>query len=130
MGGRGSYDHSAECIPIEKREYVQIGSFNGIKILEGITIKNGKPPVMSNTADTVYAIWSDTAKCIKSVLYYKNHVLYKAIDIVGEKSHWHNVKINASTGEIGRKTHDHQNFHELSETQWKLVNQLMEWKKK
>lgn len=130
MGGRGSFDVINQCIPIENQQYTKIGSYNGIKIIEGITMKNGKPPVMSNTANTVYAVWSNTAGRIKHVLFYKNHVLVKAIDIDGDKSHWHNVYINSATGEIGRKTHDKKNTFDLSPSQWKLVNVLSKWKKK
>lgn len=130
MGGRGSFNKEAKSIPIENRQYTQIGSFNGIKIIDGITIKNGKPPVMSNTANTVYAVWSKNAKRIKHVLYYKDHVLYKAVDLDGAQSHWHKVYIDSTTGEIGRKTHDKDNIFALSPSQWKLVNTLNKWKKK
>lgn len=130
MGGRGAFNHKAGFIPVENRRYKQIGEFNGIKIIDSDTIKNGKTPVMSNTANTAYAIWSQTAGRIKSILFYKKHILYKEIDIMGTKSHWHNVSVDKTTGEIGRTTHDKSNTFKLSKSQWKLVKVLSKWRKK
>ncbi|MGN0222850.1 MAG: hypothetical protein ACI4AM_02360 [Muribaculaceae bacterium] len=128
MGGRGSFDFTTNSIPLENRQYVYLDSFNGIKIIKGITIKNGKPPVMSNTANTAYAVWSDTAARIKHILFYRDHILYKAIDIEGEDSHWHNVSIDSATGVIGRTTHNRKNTFEPSSSEWKLVKALEKWK--
>lgn len=130
MGGRGSFNKISDNIPIENRQYRQIGFLNGIKIIEGITIKNGRPPVMSNSANTVYAVWSSTAGRIKHVLFYKNHVLYKAVDLEGGNSHWHSVRIDPITFVIGRVSHDSRNIHELSASQWKLVKMLEKWKRR
>lgn len=87
IGGRGAFDISSQCIPLERRQYHQIGSHNGIKIIEGITINNAKTPVMSNTANTAYAIWSQNANRITSILFYRNHILYKQIDVDASNSH-------------------------------------------
>lgn len=129
MGGRGSFDHSSGTIPIEHREYVEIGTIEGIKIIEGISTKNGKTPVMSNSADTAYAVWSETAGKIKHVFYYKDHVLYKAIDLEGSKSHWHHVTVDKETGKIGRISHDPDNVKQLLASQWELVRTLERWRK-
>lgn len=129
MGGRGSYDPKTGTIPVENRKYRQIGTFNGIKIIESDHFKNGKPPVMSNTKNTAYAVWSNTAGRIKHVLFYKNHVLTKTIDLDGSKSHWHNVKVNKD-GEIGRIPHDPENVFKPSASQWKLIKALTKWRKK
>jgi hypothetical protein len=85
---------------------------------------------MSNTADTVYAVWSESAGRIKHIFYYKNHVLYYSIDLEGKNSHAHHVIVNPKTGDIGRKTHSKDNYLELSAQEWNLVNKFSQWKKK
>ncbi len=129
MGGRGSYDQSSNSIPFANREYSLIGTYGNIQIIEGIKSKNGKTPVMSNGKNSVYAVWSETVGCIKHVFYYKNHVLYKAVDLEGAKSHWHKVNVNPETGEIGRISHDKENVFKPTPEMWDMINHLMKWKK-
>lgn len=129
MGSRGAYDRASQSIPIERREYITIGSYKNIKIIEGITTTNGKTPVMSNSANTVYAVYSQDAGRIKHVFIYKNHILVKAIDLEGDKSHWHNVTINPQTGEIGRSPHAKLNSFEPTKGMWALIHALEKWKK-
>lgn len=117
-------------IPVENRKYKTLDVVDGIKIIEDFETKNGKTPVMSKTADTVYAIWSQSAGRIKHIFYYKNHVLYYAIDMEGKNSHAHNVYVNTKTGEIGRKTHSKENYLKLSTKEWYIVNKLEKWTKK
>jgi hypothetical protein len=38
--------------------------------------------------------------------------------------------MDPKTGEIGRKTHDKNNWEELSAKEWVLVNKLGKWTKK
>ena len=130
MGGRGSFDKATMSIPVEKRKYKTFDVVDGIKIIEDFESGNGKTPVMSNTADTVYAVWSGSAGRIKHIFYYKNHVLNYSIDLEGKNSHAHNVYVDPRTGEIGRKTHDKKNRLELSPKEWIIVNKLEKWKKK
>ena len=130
MGGRGSFDKATMSIPVEKRKYKTLDVVDGIKIIEDFESGNGKTPVMSNTADTVYAVWSGSAGRIKHIFYYKNHVLNYSIDLEGKNSHAHNVYVDPRTGEIGRKTHDKKNRLELSPKEWIIVNKLEKWKKK
>lgn len=130
MGGRGSFDKTTMSIPVENRKYKTLDVVDGIKIIEDFETKNGKTPVMSDTADTVYAIWSQSAGRIKHIFYYKNHVLYYAIDMEGNNSHAHNVYVNTKTGEIGRKTHSKENYLKLSTKEWYIVNKLEKWTKK
>lgn len=66
---------------------------------------------------------------IKQVLFYKNHIPYKQIDIQGSHSHWHKVKVGAD-GEIGRISHDPENVFKPTKSQWKLINALSKWRKK
>lgn len=130
MGGRGSFDIATMSIPVENRKYKTLDVVDGIKIIEDFESGNGKTPVMSNTADTVYAVWSESAGRIKHIFYYKNHVLYYSIDLEGKNSHAHKVFINSKTGEIGRKTHSKGNYLELSPKEWFIVNKLSKWIKK
>ena len=129
MGGRGSFDKTTMSIPVENRKYKTLDVVDGIKIIEDFESGNGKTPVMSNSADTVYAVWSQSAGRIKHIFYFKNHVLYYAIDLEGKNSHAHNVFINPKTGEIGRKTHSKDNRHELSTQEWHIVKKLEKWTK-
>lgn len=129
MGGRGSFDVRSGSISVENRMCHQIGEYNGIKILDSDHFKNGRPPVMSNTKNTAYAIWSSTAGRIKQVLFYKNHIPYKQIDIQGSLSHWHKVKVGTD-GEIGRISHDSENVFKPTKSQWKLIKALSKWRKK
>lgn len=129
MGGRGSFDKATMSIPVENRKYVTLDVVDGIKIIADLESGNGKTPVMSNTANTVYAVWSEKAGRIKHVFFYKNHMLYYAIDLEGKKSHAHNVYVNPETGEIGRKTHSKSNYLELSPKDWNIVNNLEKWTK-
>jgi len=130
MGGRGSFDKATMSIPVEKRKYKTLDVVDGIKVIEDFESGNGKTPVMSNTANTVYAVWSESAKRIKHIFYYKNHVLYYSIDLEGKNSHAHKVFVNPKTGEIGRKTHSKDNYLELSAKEWNLVNKFEKWTKK
>ena len=130
MGGRGSFDRATMSIPVENRKYKTLDVVDGIKIIEDFESGNGKTPVMSNTADTVYAVWSEAAGRIKHIFYYKNHMLYYAIDMEGSNSHAHNIYVNPKTGEIGRKSHSKNNRIELSPSEWIIVNKLGKWKKK
>ncbi|MBQ8655848.1 MAG: hypothetical protein IJ527_02135 [Prevotella sp.] len=130
MGGRGSFDKATMSIPVEKRKYKTLDVVDGIKIIEDFESSNGKTPVMSNTANTIYAVWSGTAGRIKHIFYYKNHVLYYSIDLEGKNSHAHNVYVDPKTGKIGRKTHSNGNHLELSTKEWNLVKKLEKWTKK
>lgn len=130
MGGRGSFDHTLQSIPLEKREYTPLGKFGNISIIEGITTTNGKTPVMSNSANSVYAVYSQTAGRIKHVFYYENHILKKAIDLEGSNSHWHYVKVDPQTGKIGRITHEKGNAFKPDAEMWKLINDLSKWRKR
>ena len=114
MGGRGSFDRATMSIPVEKRKYRTLEVVDGVKIIEDFESGNGKTPVMSNTADTVYAVWSESADRIKHIFYYKDHVLHYAIDLEGNKSHAHKMYVNPSTGEIGRKSQFKSNTFELT----------------
>lgn len=129
MGGRGSFDETTMSIPVQNRKYKTLDVVDGIKIIEDFETLNGKTPVMSNTANTVYAVYSNKAGRIKHIFYYKDHILHYQIDIEGNKSHAHNVYVNPKTGEIGRKTHSKENYFELNQNQWNIVNNLAKWKK-
>ena len=130
MGGRGSFDKATMSIPVANRKYKTLDVVDGIKVIEDFESGNGKTPVMSNTADTVYAVWSESAGRIKHIFFYKDHVLYYSIDLEGKNSHAHNVYINPKTGEIGRKTHSKENHLELNAKEWNLVKKFSQWKKK
>lgn len=130
MGGRGSFDKATMSIPVENRKYRLLDIWNGIKIIEDFESGNGKTPVMSNTANVIYAVWSESAGRIRHVFYYKNHMLYYAIDLEGKNSHAHNVYYDPKTGEIGRKTHSKDNYLALNAKEWNIVNYLSKWKKK
>lgn len=130
MGGRGSFDEATMSIPVQNRKYKTLDVVDGIKIIEDFESGNGKTPVMSNTADTVYAVWSKSAGRIKHIFYYKDHFLYYAIDLEGKKSHSHKVFVDHKTGIIGRKTHDKSNRFDLNPKEWNIVNKLSIWKKK
>lgn len=130
MGGRGSFDFEAQCIPLENREYTPIGNYGNISIIEGITTTNGKTPVMSNRANSIYAVYSQNAGRIKHVFYYENHILTKTIDLEGSKSHWHNVTVDPKTGSIGRISHDEGNVFKPNAEMWNLINFLSKWRKK
>jgi len=129
MGGRGSFDKSTKSIPVENRKYKTLDVIDGIKIIEDFESGNGKTPVMSNTADTIYAVWSESAGRIKHIFYYKDHYLYYSIDLEGKSSHAHHVYVNPETGEIGRKTHSKNNYLLLSPDEWNLVKNFEKWKK-
>lgn len=129
MGGRGTFDHASQSIPLENREYTPIGKYGNISIIEGITTTNGKTPVMSNSANSVYAVYSQDAGRIKHIFYYENHILKKAIDLEGSKSHWHKVSFDPATGQIGRLSHDKGNFFKPDDEMWKLIKTLSKWKK-
>ena len=130
MGGRGSFDKATMSIPVQNRKYKTLDVVDGIKIIEDFESGNGKTPVMSNTANTVYAVWSKSAGRIKHIFYYKDHFLYYAIDMEGKNSHSHNVFVNHKTGIIGRKTHKKSNIFELKPEEWIIVNKLAKWQKK
>lgn len=129
MGGRGSFDTKSESIPVENRKYQQIGKYNGITIIDSTHFKNGRSPVMSNTPNTAYAVWSQTAGRIKQVIFYKDHIPYKQIDIQGPSSHWHKIEVG-SDGQIGRISHDPDNVFKLSKSELKLIIALAKWRKK
>lgn len=131
MGGRGSFDTETQSIPVENRKYKELDVIDGIKVIEHTEIKNGPTPVMSNTANTVYAVYSGTAKRIAHVFFYEDHVLKYMIDIEdGDKSHSHKMFINKETGEIGRKSHSKKNEFVLTNEEKELVKRLKQWKKK
>lgn len=130
MGGRGSFDSLTQSIPVEKRKYKELDVIDGIKVIADFESKNGKTPVMSNTANTVYAVYSEAAGRIKHLFFYKNHVLDFAIDIEGNKSHGHKIFIDKATGSIGRKSHSKDNLYPLTDHQWKIVKKFMTWNNK
>lgn len=129
MGGRGSYDPVTQSIPVENRKYREMDVIDGIKIISDIESKNGKTPVMSNTANTIYAVYSEAAGRIKHLFFYKNHTLEYAIDIEGDKSHGHKIYVDKEAGIIGRKSHSKDNLYPLNDEQWKLVKKIMKWHK-
>lgn len=128
MGGRGAIDPEMDIIPIDKRRFVQIGVANGLKVIEDPVAKNGKTPLLSNTPDTAYAVYSQKAHRIKHVFFYKNHILKIAIDLDDSGPHWHKVFFNKD-GTIGRKTHDSNNTFPLKPNQWSYIKGLYTWKK-
>lgn len=130
MGGRGSFDKTTMSIPVENRKYKTLDIVEGIKVIEDFESGNGKTPVMSNSSNTKYAVWSESAGRIKHIFYFKNHVLYYSIDLEGANSHAHNVYVDPKTGNIGRKSHSKDNRLELSAKEWYIVNKLSKWTKK
>lgn len=129
MGGRGSFDKDTQSIPLENREYTEIGRIGDIKVIEGISTLNGKTPVMSNSASSIYGVYSQKAGRIKHIFYYENHILVKAIDIDGANSHWHQVSYNPETGQIGRLSHDPGNRFDPDSAMWNLINAVSRWRK-
>lgn len=129
MGGRGSFDVMTQSIPVENRKYTTLDVLNGVKVIQDIESGNGKTPVMSNTADTVYAVYSEKAGRIKHIFFYENHVLKFSIDLEGDKSHGHKIYVNPKTGEIGRKSHSKDNIQKLTAKQWEMVKLFGKWKK-
>ena len=114
---------------MENRKYKTLAVIDGVKIIEDYESGNGKTPVMSNTANTIYAVYSEKAGRIKHIFYYKDHILTYAIDIEGDKSHAHKIFVDIDSGAIGRESHNKKNTFELTQQEWELVKKLMQWKK-
>ncbi len=66
MGGRGTYDLESQSIPVENRKYITLDVIDGIKVIADYITKNGRTPVLSNTADTVYAVYSEKSRSHKA----------------------------------------------------------------
>lgn len=129
MGGRGSYNYSTGSIPIENRFFEQIGMLDGIKVLRHKTNAGKSTPVMSNTANTAYAVFSKKENKITSLYFYKNHTLYRSVDIEDNgHAHAHHWEYNPKTGIITRKRHDSSNIFPLTSKETNLVNNARKWK--
>lgn len=129
MGGRGAFDINygrTGGIRLDKREYSCIGTLGRIKIIQCDTKRNNPTTTYSNTSNTTYYAYSKENRRIERIYYFRNHKLIKSVDFKpNEAPHvhfWH-------AGQVGRKSHDKCNIHDLSERDNRLMQQALEYNK-
>lgn len=130
MGGRGQF--VASCghgISEEYREYSTISQIGRIKVVQWDKGTNNATITYSNTPNTTYYAYSKERKRIEKIYFYRNHRLYKSIDLDIDKGtpHVHYWKEGKS---VGRKSHDPNNVFSLSGRDERLVRQAQEWNAK
>lgn len=121
MGARGAFDRRygrTGGIPLENRHYSSIGKLGNIKVIQCDDKSNNPSPTYSNTANTTYFSYSKENKRIERICYYKDHKLVKTVDFKpGEEPHVHYW--NGTV--VGRKAHDKNNHHALSDRDKRLM---------
>jgi len=129
MGGRGAFEKSGmHGISEEHREYSTISQIGRIKVVQWDKGSNNKPMTYSNTPNTTYYSYSKEHHWIEKIFFYRNHRLYKSIDMKpGETPHVHYWKEGKS---VGRKSHDPNNVYPLSGRDKRLVIQAKTWNRK
>lgn len=130
MGGRGAfYKSGGSGIAKEYREYSTISQIGRIKVVIWEAGKNNATINFSNTPNTTYYSCSKERMRIEKIYFYRNHRLYKSIDLDIDKGtpHVHYWKEGKS---VGRKSHDPNNVFQLSGRDARLVRQAQEWNDK
>ena len=129
MGGRGAFERSGgQGIAKEEREYSTISQIGRIKVVQWDNGTNNRTITYSNTPNTTYYSYSKENGRIEHVYFYRDHRLYKSIDMKsGETPHVHYWREGQT---VGRKSHDPNNHFELSGRDTRLVKQAQEWNAK
>ena len=124
MGGRGAYSAdygNSGGIPIEKREYSEVGKIGNIKVIQSDETSNNRTPTYSNSKNTTYFAYSKERDRIEAIYYYRNHRLVRSVDFgknMGETPHVHYW---SPSGMVGRKRHDKRNVFELTKRDKRLM---------
>lgn len=122
MGDRGSYSSSygkTGGIPLDNRNYSEVGKMGGIKVIQSDLTSNNHTPTYSNTMNTTYFAFSKERDRIEGIYYYRNHRLIKSVDFKdGETPHAHYW---SPSGIVGRKRHDKRNVFELNDRDKRLM---------
>lgn len=130
MGSRGAFDSRygrTGGIPVKNREYSMVGWLGKIKVIQCDTKRNNPTTTYSNTANTTYFAYSKENKRIEHIYYFKNHRLVKSVDFKkGETPHTHywNKQI------VGRKRHQANNTHPLSDRDKRLMKMAQNYNSK
>ena len=129
MGGRGAFKASGgHGINKEYREYSTVSQIGRIKVVQWDQGTNNRTITYSNTPNTTYYSYSKENGRIEHVYFYRDHRLYKSIDMKsGETPHVHYWREGQT---VGRKSHDPNNHFELSGRDTRLVKQAQEWNAK
>ena len=125
MGGRGSYSADygkSGGIPLENREYSEVGRIGRIKVIQSDTTSNNRTPTLSNTKNTTYFAYSKERDRIEGIYYYRNHRLVRSVDFGKKKGEKPHVHYWSPSGIVGRKRHDKNNIFELSARDKRLMD--------
>lgn len=130
MGGRGAFNASGgHGIDEKYREYSTISQIGRIKVVQWDKGTNNRPITFSNTPNTTYYAYSKENERIEHVYFYRDHRLYKSIDMKeGETPHVHYWRKDGSS--VGRKSHDPNNVFSLTGCDERLLKQAQEWNAK
>lgn len=123
MGDRGAYSSDygkTGGIPLESRNYSEVGKIGKIKIIQSDKTSNNHTPTYSNTMNTTYFAYSKERDRIESIYYYRNHRLIKSVDF-GKEGEIPHVHYWSPSGMVGRKRHDKRNIFELKDRDKRLV---------
>lgn len=132
MGGRGNFLRSgSKGISLEEREWQSIGRLDGIKLIVNTNEekKNAAQPTYSNTANTKYFTVSGNSGKIKQISYYKNHEIYRSVDIDMSGRGKHHAHI-WDKGKGARVSHDPSHKVPLSAWDRHYLKKALEYNQK
>lgn len=95
MGGRNAYSASSKSI--ETKDFKTLGFDGKLTYIQSI-VNRAKDPVRSNSPNPIYVV-VDSDGTARSLYFYKNHKVYKSIDLKHDASTSQPTKSTAVTTE-------------------------------
>lgn len=148
MGGNNTYNKALGGVPEVDRTHNDVGQrIEGHKILvQKVSPQQVKVPMNSNSESPIYLCareikGKDGKYEIASIGIYEKHKIVGQIDLVMDKkgnvipyskdggTHYH-IFGEGSNGNMGRKSGDKKNHHEIPQKYQSLLNKVIEYNKK
>ena len=151
MGGNGAYDHHRNYSMdiYEGDRFKQVGMIGNNKVVSTSVYENTSIPMNSFNSKMYYVTSPTDPTKIVAIAFYsgRTHKIVKSIDLVYDKSgnlvpfkqvkrkgkihkvgtHTHNWSGNKKKGEVGRKSHDKNNFFEPTKSDMKYIKKALKY---
>lgn len=151
MGGNGAYDYYRNyALDIyQKDRFKEIGKIGNNKVVTTSVNNNTSIPMNSYNSKMYYVTSPNDPTKIDTIAFYsgRTHKIVKSIDLIYDKSgnlvpfkqvkrkgkihkvgtHTHNWSGNKEKGEVGRKSHDKNNFFEPSKADMKFIKKALKY---
>ena len=151
MGGNGASDHYRKyALDIyDGDRFKQVGMIGNNKVVSSSVNNNTSIPMNSFNSKIYYVTSPNDPTKIVAIAFYsgRTHKIVKSIDLVYDKSgnlvpfkevkrkgkihkvgtHTHNWSGNKEKGDVGRKSHDKNNFFEPTKTDMRFIKKALKY---